>query len=59
LSGTEVTCKDIETGESETQIIEDNYVVITDGRCFISHIQSYPGSGTTVLTIKKGAADDE
>lgn len=53
MSGTRVTCEDIETGETESQVIENNYVVITDGRAFVDGVQHYPGTGTTVLTIKR------
>ena len=55
-SGTRVTCEDIETGETESQVIENNYVVITDGNTHVSDVQHYPGTGTTVLTIKRKQA---
>ena len=55
-SGTRVTCEDIETGETDSQVIENNYVVITDGNTHVSDVQHYPGTGTTVLTIKRKQA---
>jgi hypothetical protein len=51
MSGTRVTCTDIESGESETATITDNFVVITDGSCFVDSQQIH-ANGTTVLTIK-------
>ena len=53
MTGTRVTCTDIATGESETQIIENNYVVVCDGDRYLDGIQAYPKSGTVVLTIKR------
>lgn len=56
VSGTRVTCTDIASGESETQTIEDNYVLICDGDTYLDGIQAYPKSGTVVLTIKRRKA---
>ena len=53
MSGTQVTCTDVETGESETQVIENNYVLVCDGDTYLDGIQAYPKSGTVVLTIKR------
>ncbi|MFK5689576.1 hypothetical protein ACI3EY_07905 [Ornithinimicrobium sp. LYQ92] len=50
--GTRVTCTDLATGEEESVVITDNHVVITDGRRYVSNTQVYPGSGTTVITVK-------
>lgn len=50
--GTRVTCEDLATGQTDSRDIKDNYVVTTDGRCYVDGIQHYPGTGTTVLTIK-------
>lgn len=51
MIGTKVTCEDLESGESETAIIRDNYVVIVDGKMEVSHIQRYK-NGTTQITVK-------
>lgn len=51
MSGTRVTAMDLDSGESDSVEIRDNYVVITDGRCEISHEQRY-ANGTTVITLK-------
>lgn len=50
--GIRVTVTDIETGESETQEIKDDYLVITTGNRYIANTNWYPTKGTTVLTIK-------
>lgn len=51
MSGTRVTCTDIDSGESESVEITDNYVVITDGSYFVAHEQRH-ANGTVVLTLK-------
>lgn len=48
----EVTVRDTETGESETATIENDYVIITAGSCWVDGIQDYPTRGTRVLTVK-------
>lgn len=46
---TRVTATDTETGESETVEIENNYVLIREGTCRLTHTQiTY---GTHVLTV--------
>jgi hypothetical protein len=50
--GTRVTARDISTGETESSVIEDNYVLVTDGDCYVADIQHYPKSGTHVITVK-------
>jgi hypothetical protein len=57
VSSTRVTCTDLVTGESESQDIRDDYVLVTDGRCYLAHVQTYPKSGTTVLTLKMYAKE--
>ena len=51
--GTRVTCEDVETGDTEVQVVRDNYVVVTDGRCYVDHVNEYPGTGTVQLTLKR------
>ncbi len=52
MSGTRVTATDLETGESETVEIVDDYVVTTDGRCYVAGVQAFR-NGTHVVTIKR------
>lgn len=47
----EVTVRDTETGETNTATIENNYVLITAGTCYRSHISAY-ANGTNVVTVK-------
>ena len=47
-----ITVTDTETGDSETQTIENDYCVVVAGTCHIAGVQEYPTKGTTVLTIK-------
>lgn len=54
---TRVTATDIETGESETHVIEDNWVIIRDGRAYVASVQTWPKTGTTQLTIKIGDSE--
>lgn len=51
---TKVTAEDLETGEIETHLIEDNWVLIRDGRAYVANVQHYYTTGTTQLTIKIG-----
>lgn len=48
----EVTVRDTETGETDTATIEDDYILITAGECWLDGIQDYPVKGTRVLTVK-------
>lgn len=53
-----VTVEDLETGDSESQEIENDYIIVCAGSCHVAHIQSYPTKGTQILTIKgRGAAE--
>jgi hypothetical protein len=47
-----VTVEDIETGESESAVIEDDYIIVCAGSCYVAHASDYPTKGTQVLTIK-------
>lgn len=48
---TRVTCEDIETGESESQVVTDDYVLVCDGSAYVAHVQAH-ANGTHVITIK-------
>jgi hypothetical protein len=48
---TRVTAVDAETGESETDEITDNYVLIREGTCRVTNIQRH-ANGTHVITVK-------
>ena len=48
----EVTVRDTESGESETATIENDYIVVCAGTCYVHGWQDYPAKGTRVLTIK-------
>lgn len=54
MSGTRVTATDLETGEAETTIIEDNYLLICDGKYYLDGYSRY-ANGTVVLTVKRKA----
>ena len=51
---TRVTCEDLDTGETESVVIEDDYVLVTDGSVHLTY-QSVFVNGTATLTLKKGA----
>ena len=51
-NGTRVTAEDTGTGDTETRLIKDDYNLVTDGDCYVAGIQSYPKSGTHVITIR-------
>ena len=46
-----VTTEDLETGEKQSITIENDYVIVTSGECYIAHTQ-VSGNGTHQLTIK-------
>lgn len=50
--GTRVTAVDLDSGESETVEIENDYLVICDGDRYIDGIQVY-ANGTAVITVKR------
>lgn len=52
MAGTRITCTDVETGESDSAVIENDYLLVTDGSAYLDGVQRY-ASGTTVLTIKQ------
>lgn len=52
MPGTRVTCEDVDTRDLESIVIENDYVVIVDGNRYVDGVQNYPGSGTSVITIK-------
>ena len=52
MPGTRVTAKDISTGESDSVELLDDYILITDGKCELTHTQVY-ANGTHVLTVKR------
>lgn len=59
MSGTRVTCIDIDNGDTKSAIITNDYIVVTDGNRYIASVQTH-GNGTHVVTIKTAkAADDE
>jgi hypothetical protein len=57
MSGTRVTCEDVATGESESAVIENNYIVVCDGKYRVAHTNRY-ANGTVVLTLKPDAIID-
>ena len=52
MSGTRVTCTDVDTGESESAVIENDYVLICDGNRYLHGIVTH-ANGTVVLTVKR------
>lgn len=53
MSGTRVTCTDVDTGEAESTVIENDYIIVCDGNRYIGNVTAYPKSGTVVITIKR------
>jgi hypothetical protein len=46
-----VTVTDLGTGDTEEEVISDDYVITCAGDCYVDHVQMY-ANGTHVLTIK-------
>ncbi len=51
-----VTVTDLETGESESQEVSNDYVIVCAGSCYLDGTQAY-ANGTHVLTVKGRAPD--
>ena len=58
MSGTRVTATAVDTGETQTAVISNDYVVICDGTARISSITRH-GNGTTNERIKNQARADD
>lgn len=54
--GIRVTVEDLKTGETETKVICNEWLLICDGAVYLDGLQEWPKSGTVQLTIKRGAA---
>lgn len=54
--GIRVTVEDLETGETESAEIMDDYVIVTHGNRYVSGTVEYPAAGTSVVTIKRDKA---
>lgn len=52
MPGTKVTAEDVDTGESESIVIVDDWNLVCDGAAYVSGIVQH-GNGTVVITIKK------
>lgn len=53
--GTRVTCED-EDGHQETVVIEDDWLLITDGAYELVHVNKF-SNGTAVITVKRTRVD--
>lgn len=47
----QVTATDLDTNESSTVVITDDYVLTCAGTCYVHHVQAY-ANGTHVITVK-------
>lgn len=47
----EVTARDLGTGDSETVVIADDYVLTCAGSARVTYVQAY-ANGTHVITVK-------
>jgi hypothetical protein len=46
-----VTVTDLDTGDSEAEVIADDYFMTCAGSCYVDHVQVY-ANGTHVITVK-------
>lgn len=49
--GIRVTVEDLETGESESKVIVNDYIIVTAGTCYVDYQQAF-ANGTHQLTVK-------
>jgi hypothetical protein len=52
--GIRVTVEDLETGETESKVVWNDYVIVTAGDHYVDGIVRH-ANGTTQLTIKREA----
>lgn len=50
MTGTRVTAEDVDTGEVESEVIENDFIVICDGNRYLDSVQAYR-NGTQVITV--------
>lgn len=55
MSGTRITCTDVDTGESESRTIVNDFCLVCDGDRYVDGVAKY-ANGTTVITIKRRPA---
>jgi hypothetical protein len=48
----EVTARDLGTGDSQTAVIADDYVLICAGSCYQAGVDADPETGTHVITVR-------
>ena len=48
----EVTARDLGTGDSQTAVISDDYVLICAGSCYQAGVEADLETGTHVITVK-------
>lgn len=50
-NGTKVTAESLDDGTAESRVIHDDYNLVTDGDCYVSHVTRY-ANGTHVIAIR-------
>lgn len=50
--GIRITIVDLATGEMETTVIWDDYLLICAGSCHRTSLTAYPATGTHMMTVK-------
>jgi len=56
--GIQITVTDLDTGESESRTIWDDYMLVCAGSCYRHHV-TISGSGSTHVVTIKGRKDDQ
>ena len=56
--GVRVTTTDLDNGDTETVVFNDNYVIVNHGVSYLSSLVAY-ANGTAILTVKKAASAGE
>ena len=49
---TEITCRDTENGDTESQTIENDWLIVCDGDYYLHYVSAY-ANGTAVITVKR------
>lgn len=52
MAGTRVTAEDVDTGESESKVITNDYILVCDGDRYLDQVVRH-ANGTHILTVKR------
>lgn len=55
--GIKITVEDLETGECDSRVIDNDYMLVTAGNRYLSSVSANPVTGTATLVVKREGTD--